>query len=145
MLKRSGQVCRKAFFRRSSGATLIEVVIAVVILALITASVPPVLLLITKSQFSWSEQRIAENLTRNQIEYIKVTPYIPGEPQYEVVPVPNGSYEVDVIAQPIDPVNREPLPPGEDEGIQEITVSIYHVDRLVLETRNYKVDRLGIW
>ncbi len=59
MLKRTGQVCRKALFGNSSGATLGEVVIAVVVLALITASIAPVLVLITKSQFSWSEQRIA--------------------------------------------------------------------------------------
>jgi hypothetical protein len=33
------------------------------------------------------------------------------------------------------------LDPGQDEGIQEITVKIYHVDKMVLEVRDYKVDR----
>ena len=148
MLKRTGKVCRKALRKNSRGATLVEVVVAVVVLALVVASVPPVLLLITKSQFSWSEQRIAESLTRNQIEYIKVTSYIPGNetlPQYTKVPTPDDTYDIDIVAQPIDPVTKLPLASGQDEGMQEITVSIYHVDRLVLETKNYKIDRLGIY
>ena len=146
MLKRTGQVCRKALFRNSSGATLVEVVIAVVVLALITASVPPVLLLITKSQFSWSEQRVADSLTRNQMEYIKVATYIPGNdtlPQYAEVPTPDDTYDIDILAQPVDQATREPLVAG-DQGIQEITISIYHADRLVLQTKNYKVDRLDV-
>jgi len=148
MLKRIRRICRKALFSNSSGATLVEVVIAVVVLALITVSVAPVLLLITKSNFSWSEQRVAESLTRNQMEYIKVASYIPGNetlPQYAEVPTPDDTYDIDIVAQPIDPVTKLPLASGQDEGMQEITVSIYHVDRLVLETKNYKIDRLGIY
>ena len=146
MLKRMGRVCRKALLGSSRGATLVEVVIAVVVLGLITASVAPVLVLITKSQFSWSEQRIAESLTRNQVEYVKVAAYIPGNetlPQYAEVPRPD-TYDIVIVAQPIDPVTKLPLASGQDEGIQEITVSIYHVDRLVLQTKNYKVDRLDV-
>ena len=145
-MKRMGRVCRKALLGSSRGATLVEVVIAVVVLGLITASVAPVLVLITKSQFSWSEQRVAESLTRNQIEYVKVAAYIPGYetlPQYAEVPRPD-TYDIVIVAQPIDPVTKLPLASGQDEGIQEITVSIYHVDRLVLQTKNYKVDRLDV-
>ena len=150
MLKRTGQVCRKALFGNSSGATFVEVVIAIIVLALITASIPPVLILITKSQFSWTEQRVAESLTRNQMEYIKVASYISGNetypllPQYAEVPKPDETYDIDIVAQPIDQVTKAPLALGQDDGIQEITVSIYHVDRLVLETTNYKVDRLDV-
>ena len=156
MLKRTGQVCRKALFRNSSGATLVEVVIAVVVLALITASVPPVLLLITKSQFSWTEQRVAESLARNQIEYIKVASYIPGnvthpKPEYNPIDVdlPDESYDIVVDAQPIDPETKAELPLDSepdvyDKDVQEITISIYHVDKLVLQTKNYKVDRLDV-
>ena len=151
-MKRMGRVCRKALLGSSRGATLVEVVIAVVVLGLITASVAPVLVLITKSQFSWSEQRVAESLTRNQMEYVKVAAYIPGNetsPQYAEVPVPDDSYDIVVVAQPIDPETKAELPLESepdvyDKGVQEITVSIYHVDRLVLQTRNYKVDRLDV-
>lgn len=150
-MKRMGRVCRKALLGSSRGATLVEVVIAVVVLGLITASVAPVLVLITKSQFSWSEQRIAESLTRNQIEYVKVAAYIPGNetlPQYAEVPRPD-TYDIVIVAQPIDPETKAELPLESepdvyDKGVQEITVSIYHVDRLVLQTKNYKVDRLDV-
>jgi len=159
MSKRTRQVWRKALLKNSSGATLVEVVIAVVVLALITASIPPVLVLITHSQFSWTEQRVAESLTRNVVEYVKVAEYIPGNgtqplPEYideeqEGKLVPDETYDIDVGAQPIDPEDpeRAPLDPAlgvYDKGVQEITVSIYHVDRLVLQTKNYKVDRLDV-
>ena len=146
MLKRIGRICPKALFGGTKGAALIEVVIAVVVLGLITASIAPVLLLITKSQFSWSEQRVADSLTRNQMEYIKVVTYIPGNetlPQYAEVPTPDDTYDIDIVAQPVDPATREPLV-ADDQGIQEITISIYHADKLVLQTKNYKVDRLDV-
>ncbi|MEE9491676.1 MAG: hypothetical protein V3V80_05175 [Dehalococcoidia bacterium] len=146
MLKRIGRICPKALFGGTKGAALIEVVIAVVVLGLITASIAPVLLLITKSQFSWSEQRVADSLTRNQMEYIKVATYIPGNetlPQYAEVPTPDDTYDIDIVAQPVDPATREPLV-ADDQGIQEITISIYHADKLVLQTKNYKVDRLDV-
>ena len=54
-----------------------------------------------------------------------------------------------VTANIVDPVTKEELPLESDpdvyaKGLQEITVSIYHVDRLILRTTNYKVDRLDI-
>lgn len=170
MLKRIGRCLRKKLLRSSSGAALTEVVVAIVILALIVGSVPPVLLLIVKAQSSWSEQRIAESLIRNHVEYVKVQPYIAGYidgnqtvqyPQYiggnateEMPPVPSDDWSVIVQAVPIysyiDPdtgVRRKvDFSAGEeDQGIQEITVTVEHVDRLVLESKNYKVDRQEIW
>ena len=153
MLKRIGRCLRKRLLRSSSGVALTEVVVAVVVLAIIVGSVPPVLLLIAKSQFSWHEQRVAESLSRNQMEYIKVAAYIPGNatnpfPEYNVIDLSDETlqtYEIDVVVQPIDPDTKEPLSPGlYDSGLQEITVSIYHVDKLILRTTNYKVDRLDV-
>jgi prepilin-type N-terminal cleavage/methylation domain-containing protein len=135
--------------RSSRGFALTEVVVAVVILALILAAIPPVLVLILHSQFQWTEQRVAESLTRNQIEYIKAVGYIEGnvtypKPAYTAVPTPDETYDVIIIAQPIDSVTKEDLPDGEDEDVQKITIKILHGDKLVLQTVNYKVDRLGI-
>ncbi len=125
---------------------------AVVVLGLITASIPPVMVLITNAEFRRNEQKVGESLTRNQIEYIKSGSYIAGndtnpEPEYALVPVPNETYEIEVVARPVHVDPDQPdhphsyLAPGEDEGIQEITVRVYHVDKLVVETRNYKVER----
>jgi type II secretory pathway pseudopilin PulG len=151
--------------RRSRGSTLVEVVIAIVVLGLITSSVPPVLILLNNQQFKWNEQTVAESLVRTQIEYIKGCPYIYGDvtvpnPDYATVPVPSDGYRIEVIARPIvvtpaptpSPVpSPAPTPihqyvdfnqPGaRDVGIQEVTVEVYHVDKLVLSAKNFKVDR----
>ena len=55
----------------------------------------------------------------------------------------------DITWDPIDPDDpeRKALDPElgvYDKGVQEITVSIHHVDKLVLRTKNYKVDRLDV-
>jgi len=145
--------------RSSRGATLVEVVIAVVVLGLITSSVPPVLIMLNNQQFKWNEQTVAESLVRSQIEYIKGCPYIYGNatvpnPVYKTVLdtdgnmtalVPDEDYRINVIAQPIHIDSgtqvHSPLPSGQDEGIQEITVQVYHVNKLVLSVKAYKVDR----
>jgi hypothetical protein len=105
-----------------------------------------------------------------QMEYMKSAPYIYGNTTYyeeypehdyvvyNSVDVPNESYLINVVAQPVDIYPEDPddpdtiiiheaLPEGQDEGIQEITVEIYHVnkevgvDMPVLVARNYKVAR----
>jgi hypothetical protein len=136
--------------RGALGATLIEVTIAVVVLALLVASVPPVLLAIAKAQYSWSEQRTAESLARNTVEFVKATPYIYGNetkwcPDYEPPDyVPNSTWHIEIDAQPVTIDNHEPLN-GDDEGMQEVTVTIQHVDEDILETTTYKVDRLELF
>ena len=149
MLKHVSQGWLKELARNYRGVALTEVSVAIVVLALILAAIPPVLVLILHSQFSWNEQRVAESLTRNQIEYIKAVQYIPGnathpQPEYATVPKPNETYDIVIVAQPIDPSTKAPLPDGQDEDIQEIIIRIYHDDRLILQTTSYKVDRLGI-
>ena len=150
MWKHGKRICCNSLHRSSRGAALIEVVIAIVVLGLITSSVPPVLIVLNNSQFKWNEQTVSESLVRTQIEYIKGSPYIYGNatvpnPVYTTVPVPGDGYRIDLIVQPIqiDSGTRvhSPLPSGQDKGIQEITVEVYHVDKLVLSVKNYKVDR----
>lgn len=154
MLSSIAGYCRRHLVRtvrrRALGATLIEVTIAVVVLALLVASVPPVLLAIAKAQYSWSEQRTAESLARNTVEFVKATPYIYGNetkwcPDYEPPDyVPNSTWHIEIDAQPVTIDNHEPLN-GDDEGMQEVTVTIQHVDEDILETTTYKVDRLELF
>ncbi len=167
MWKLGKKICRKGLHRSSRGATLVEVVIAVVVLGLITSSVPPVLILLNNQQFKWNEQTVAESLVRTQIEYIKGCPYIYGNatvpnPVYATVPVPSDGYLIDVTARPIiiTPIPAPTPTPGpspaptpvhqyvdftqvgaKDMGIQEITVEVYHLNKLVLSVKDYKVDR----
>jgi type II secretory pathway pseudopilin PulG len=156
MLDRCGQIIRRSVRRRSLGATLVEVVIAVVVLGLLTSAVPPVLVMVTKAEYRRDERRVAEALIRMQMEYVKSAAYVHNygnetERVYAVVPVPDESYlvNVDVVPVHIDPETRAhtPLAAALDEGIQEITVEVYHVDKNVgmdtpvLAAKDYKVDR----
>jgi type II secretory pathway pseudopilin PulG len=148
-------VCGRAVCGNEAGSTFVEVLVAVVILGLIAASIPPAIIFSTKSVFAQKERTIAEYLTRNQVEYIKSSGYISGEvgpwdldgyPDYDEVPVPDGTYEVIVSARPVDIDDATGdhvgyLGPGLDEGIQEITVEVQHVGQEVLTTKFYRVDR----
>jgi Tfp pilus assembly protein PilV len=138
MLKRSERI-GGGRARGAAGAAMIDVLIAVIVLALLTVAVSPVLVLIVKARFSWYEMRVAEALTRNQIEYIKATPYAA---TYKPVPAPDDSYTIEVGVRLVDPTTKGNV--TVDKGMQEITVSIHHADRVVLRTQDYKVDRLGI-
>jgi prepilin-type N-terminal cleavage/methylation domain-containing protein len=143
-------LCRRVLLRSTVGFTLIEVVIAIAVLAFMTASVPRALIMVTNNQFRWNEQRTAENLTRNQIEYVKVTQYIAGNitnplPQYNLVPKPSDNWSLQVVAQPIDPVTYGNLTTGQDKGLQRITVSVYHVNKLILQTVDNKGNGTEIW
>lgn len=154
MLRIVRLIRRKTFHGSSRGATLVEVLIAIAILGLITSAIMPVLLMLNKAEFKWTEQTVAESLIRTQVEYIKGCSYIdrdgnltdPWSP-YATVPPPDPSYEIEVVAQPIhidtstNPSGHTYLSLGDDEGIQEIQINIYHVDRLVVSAKNYKVDR----
>ena len=154
MLIKGQLICCKARSGNERGSTFVEVLVALVVLGIVVASVPPAIILSTKAVFAQKEQTIAENLSRNQIEYVKNCPYISGVdgpwdgdgyPDYDEVPVPDGSYKVTVRVRPLHvtpgSMLHTYLPPFEDEGIQEITVEIEHVDKLVLTTKCYKVER----
>ena len=121
---------RRSLLRSRRGATFVEVLIAIVVLGLIMASIPPVLLLITHSQFTWNEQRVAESISRNQVEYMKALPF-QEDGSYGLVPHPS-TFEISLSAQPVE------------DRLQEITIEISHVDKVVLTTLTYKVDRLAL-
>jgi prepilin-type N-terminal cleavage/methylation domain-containing protein len=152
VLKCMARVCPFIFLRSRKGSTLLEVLIAVAVLGLITASIFPVFIMLNKAEFKWTQQTVSESLIRTQVEYIKGCPYIYGNssapnPPYDTVPPPDPSYEIDVVAQPIHidtsttPPGHWDLPAGQDEGIQKITIQIKHVGNLVTSVTNYKVDR----
>jgi type II secretory pathway pseudopilin PulG len=167
MWKLVKRICCNSLHRSSSGATFVEVVVAVVVLGLIAAAVTPAFIMLNKQEFKWNEQTVAESLVRTQIEYIKGSPYIYGNvtvpnPPYKSVVPPSDGYLINVIARPIiiTPLPAPTPPPGPgptptpihqyvdfgqpgatDVGIQEVTVEVYHEGKLVLSVKTYKVDR----
>ena len=146
----------KALRGSSKGLTLIEVLIALTIFSIIAVAFFVGLATSYHGLIIADERTTAESLTRSELEYIKSTSYlnleggfsyqIPGHPpswdpdhsldsQYQ-------NYSVNVTGVPIDPDTLEPLEPGApDQGLQQITVEVYHGAKLVLTTVDFKVKR----
>jgi prepilin-type N-terminal cleavage/methylation domain-containing protein len=161
MLKHRGGICRRVLLRSSVGFTLVEVVVAIALLALVVGGVLTTMVVVFNMQTHQDQQRIGEYLTRNAFEYIKTQPYIWGNvtssptqkgypPYYDPVPS-TESYYLDIVAIPIDkdsylPLDVLPGPRVDDQGIQEIIISVYSGLKAensapVLVTTNYKVAR----
>ncbi len=152
---------RKVAAGRSRGATLTEIVIAIVVLSFVVASIPTAMIVVHNMQAQQDERRVAEFLTRNQLEYIKSQCYIwgnvTGDCEYQRMNCQGypicydtveftENYHLEVIAIPIDPITYEPLPEQSgpyvnDQGIQEITIRVMKPGQTtpVLVTTNYKV------
>ena len=128
------------------GLTLVEVLIALAIFGAIALSVFFALNVSHRTTHTVNRETTAESLSRSALEYIKNSPYDEsGSPDYQdevdANIIPPAGYVIDVTAVPIDPDTYQPLPPLDDDGIQEITVEVYFDGDLVLATENYKVKR----
>ena len=151
----------KAFQGRSRGFTLIEVLIALALFAIIGIAFAGGLGTASRAVLTADVRTRAESLARTQMESVKNQDYIDyskdlsdpvREPDfYEQATIPGGvgDYTLETKAEPIDPSNYEPYPeeggsPGvyeEDDGIQLITVIVSHDERQVITLVGYKIDR----
>jgi len=151
------------------GFSLIEVMIAILLLGIVAVAFLGALGTASKAIFIADERATAESLARSQMEYVKnldyqTAPYdpgpppIPGEAVYldAKISVPSG-YEIrsvkrdgsedtskNIIAVPWDS-QLNPPPEGRavdmDAGLQRIKLVIYHLDKKLFELADYKVDR----
>jgi len=127
------------------GTTLIEVLIAIAILGMI--AVPFLTALSTSSRgiIIADERTTAESLVRSEIEYVKNCEYYNSTFSYNISTTPDepppwdishaldshyAGYSVNVTGVPID------------LSIQNITVKVYHGDKLVLTTSTYNTEHL---
>ena len=97
----------------------------------------------SKATFLADERATAESLARSQMEDVKNQDY---DASYAEISVPDG-YDIDITAENFDADGDGTIEvPGEDDGIQKITVKIYHHDDAhvnppVITLDGYKVDR----
>jgi len=129
----------KKLFKRalgggSRGATLIEVVIAVVVLGLLVAAIPTAMVVVINAQTRQNEVRVAESLTRSELEYIKAQNY-----RQDCLPYSNlGDLETYTVRNEVYCI---------DQNHQQITVMVYRntsgaqAFSLILETTGLKVYR----
>ena len=146
----------KAFGRASGGFTLIEVLIALALFAIIAIVFAGGLATASRAVLTADVRTRAESLARTQMESIKNEQYSPapteGVGNYTKINVPAG-YSIcsfnrtsppancgpRILAIPWDSGNNTAVPT--DNGLQKITLVIMHDDRQVITLEGYKVDR----
>ncbi len=132
-----------AFRGAEKGTLLVEALFALVLLGIIAAALLGGLATASKAVFIADEGATAESLARSQVEYVKSQAYIdyadPGHGYYELIATP-ANYSVEMVVVPVDPATGQPLPSGQDNGIQKITVTVSHDGEQVITLNSYRVE-----
>jgi len=138
----------KAFQGRSRGFTLIEVLIALALFAIIAIAFAGGLGTASRAVLTADVRTRAESLARTQMESVKNEDYIDyadsGHGNYTVIE--EDLYTLQVVVEPIAPDTYEPYMEEDgvfedDDGIQMITVIVSHDERQVITLVGYKIDR----
>jgi type II secretory pathway pseudopilin PulG len=119
-------------WRNARGMMLLETIVVVTVFAMVGTAVMMGLNTTYATGTNTQSQSTAENLARNQMEYIFAQAYsAPGDADYAVITPPVG-YDVTAAHDYVDPLNPDP-------DIEKITVTISRdsVDILVLETYRF--------
>ena len=126
----------KNFTYHESGLTLIETLVALAILGAVSVTFLGGLTNSSKSTFIADEQTTAESLARSQMEQVKAADYVYDATEYFPAPIPGDkdyvNYSVIITAEPLD---------NPDDGIQKITVTIKHSDKVIIKLEGYKRQR----
>jgi len=133
---------RKAFRGSSRGFSMLEVVIAIALLGIIAVSVLSALQTAALALISADRRATAESLARTQMEYVRYSPYEgdpeDGPPQYsldpQIIPLDYPGYSVVTTAIRL---NKDEYT-DDDDGIQEITVTVSHDGRVVVTLEDFK-------
>jgi len=133
---------RRAFRGGSGGFSMLEVVIAIALLGIISVSVLSALQTAALALISADRRATAESIARTQMEWVRFSEYdvelAEGHPAYsldtqiESTLPPGFSVETTAIR-----LNKD-VDPDDDDGIQHITVTVTHEDRVVVTLEDYK-------
>lgn len=124
------------FSSGESGVTFIETIVALAILGMIGVTFLNGLTTASKSVLITDRQTTAINLAQSQMEWVKNVSYSYDATEYSPAPIPGSKDYIDYSAA----ISAQPLNTP-DNGIQKITVSIYHSGEPVMILESYKVDR----
>jgi prepilin-type N-terminal cleavage/methylation domain-containing protein len=126
------------------GVTLIETLVALAVLGLVAVAFLGGTATMSRATLINDRQETAQSLAQSQLEYVKSQDYIdfadPGHGDYVLITPPAG-YGVAVAVAPTDPETGQPLPSGQDQGIQKISVTVSHEARDALTLEGCKVYR----
>ncbi len=118
-----------------SGATLIEVLVALAVLGLVAVVFLSGLSSTAKANIITDEASTAQSLALSQMEYVKKVVYVSGATTYSAAPIGGGDYtgfSVNITAEALH------VP---DDGIQKISVMVNHAGRQALLLEGFKVNR----
>lgn len=119
------KVLFSTILRGERGMSLIEVLIALAILAIAGIAFLSGLIM-TSQGVMVSQNRLGlESLAKSQMEYIKSQPYSDNltVPYSELADIPDG-YSINILSQ----ILNQDDDPEDDDGIQQVTVTISLVD-----------------
>lgn len=122
--------------RGESGMTLMESLVALLIVSLVVIAGLTGLATSSKATIISDEQSTAESLARSQMEWVKRAAYVSGTGNYTAEAIPSSSdyagYSVNIAAASLN----QP-----DDGIQKITVTVLRSGAPVVSLEGYKVNR----
>jgi len=133
---------RKAFRGGSRGFSMLEVVIAIALLGIIAVSVLAALQTAALALISADRRATAESLARTQMEWVRYSDYDDvleeGHPEYSLDSQIQSTLPPDfsVVTTAIR-LNKD-VDPNDDDGIQQITVTVSHQDRVVVTLEDFK-------
>ncbi|MFW6125890.1 MAG: type IV pilus modification PilV family protein [Chloroflexota bacterium] len=127
----------------SRGFTAIEALVALAILGLIAATYMSGVMTALRSASLADERSTAQSLAQSQMEYVQTAPYddVNDPPTYQVDPNLTGTgYTIEVSASRLDP---EGDGPQDDDGLQEITVTVKADEEIIYTLQGTKWEGSG--
>lgn len=121
---------------RQQGMTLIEVLIALGIIAAVATVYLATMSTSSRAVIVAQEQVTGENLAKAQMEYVKRQPYDAiSPPEYATLEQIPAGY--DIITQ-VDLMNPRGDTDTNDDGIQKITITVTRSEKTVFTLEGYK-------
>jgi type II secretory pathway pseudopilin PulG len=119
---------------------MLEVVIAIALLGIIAVSVLGSLQTAALALISADRRATAESIARTQMEWVRYSNYdddlTEGHPEYSVDPQITLPPDFSVMTTAIR-LNKD-VDPDDDDGIQQITVSVSHQDQVLVTLEDFK-------
>lgn len=142
MCSHIGRLMKKAYNLKSNkGYSLIETLIAVLILGVIGIAVFTGLSTAASANIVSDEQTTSGSIARRQIESIQQQAYdsVNNPPVYTLVSdLPAGYSIVSPVVTRLDPKNNGT---SNDDGLQQISVTVMHGTKTILTLVDYKVKK----
>lgn len=145
MITRINRMIKKVLkIHGEEGFTLIEVLMAVMLLAICATGLIVVLTQTTRLLLQTDLQESARNLATAQLEYIKNLPYdnTSAEADLTYSPKPELDTEYGFVTDVISVVRLHPIenPQPGDEGVQKITLNVLQGSNILTTIEGYKAS-----